>query len=101
MCHRSVGTMTIIKDTTGRNWLVLKGDPAYDLVHDLTKQGFKQIVLSLSAAATGEIGVPSPQSVESLAEAYDETGDESVRMAFLLAATAYDCAVASRRTNVV
>ena len=93
--------MALIKDTTGRNWLVLKDDPAYELVRNLAKLGFKQIVLPLTAAATGEIGEPSPLSVEALAQAYDETGDESVRTAFLLAATAYDCAVASRRTNVV
>lgn len=86
------GTKTIIQDQDGARWLILKGDPAWNLVVELRKA---RTVLVLPRETITHCIVPLPQTIEvqmrRLGTAAQITDDPAIVEAYKRSVTLYDC----------
>lgn len=86
------GTKAIIQDQDGARWLVLKGDPAWDLVVGLRKT---RTVIVLPRITIVAALLPSPATVEMqmqrLGTALQFTDDPVVQEAYKRGVTLYEC----------
>jgi hypothetical protein len=82
-----------VQDELGRVWLVLPGDPAWDVCGKLEK--FSTPILPVETLARGVVPHPdrTHQQMHKLQTAWIATADEDVRDAFVRAVTLYDCLV--------
>ncbi len=82
----------IIQDQDGAQWLVLKGDPAWDLVAALRKT---RTVIVLPHVAITQAAVPLPLTVETqmqrLGTAVQITDDPDIQEAYKRSVILYDC----------
>ena len=80
------------QDQDGARWLVLKGDPAWDLVSLLRKT---RTVIVLPRATVTQHIVPSPLTMEvqmqRLGTAAQFTDDPAIQEAYKRAVTLYEC----------
>lgn len=80
----------VVQDEDGRRWLVLKGDPAWELVGRIKK---RPLVLPVQTLTRGIALHPERvrDHLERLQAGYELTGDEAIREAFVRAVALYDC----------
>ena len=79
-----------VHDELGRSWLVLAGDPAWNLARSL---GRGDIILPAETLVRGVVPHPDRayQQMHRLQTAWQATGDKDIKDAFIRAVTLYDC----------
>jgi len=79
-----------VHDELGRPWLVLAGDPAWNLARSL---GRGDTILPTETLARGFVPHPDRayQQMHRLQTAWLATGDKDIKDAFIRAVTLYDC----------
>ena len=78
-----------VHDELGRTWLVLPGDPAWELAKSL---GRSDIILPTETLARGIVPHPDRtyRQMHRLQTAWQATGDKDVKDAFIRAVALYD-----------
>lgn len=89
----------IIQDQDGRQWLVLKGDPAWDIVAGLRRTR-AVIVLPRLTLTRAFVPVPDEVHMQRLGTAVQFTDDPLVAEAYKRSVTLYECLAALTRDMI-
>jgi hypothetical protein len=82
-----------VHDELGRSWLVLDGDPAWDVCGKLKKLAPSAIILPTETLARGIVPHPDRayEQMHRLQTAWTATDDKDIKDAFVRAVILYDC----------
>jgi len=94
-----VAVKAIIQDQDGARWLVLKGDPAWDIVAGLRKAR-TVIVLPVLTITKAFVPLPDEVHMQRLGTAVQFTDDPHVAEAYKRSVTLYECLAALARDMI-